>query len=181
MKARLETDRLNLRAFTLDDIHAAYEMDRDPEVNRYTGEKGVQSIDDMRQRILHHVIGDYEKHGFGRFAVDEKSSGDFIGFAGLKYLPEMDEVDIGYRFVRRCWGKGIATEAGEAVMDYGWGTLGLKRIIGLVLEGNRASIRVLEKLGLQFEKMIQTDGVEAMCFAIEAEQGGSARLSQTDE
>jgi RimJ/RimL family protein N-acetyltransferase len=172
MKARLETDRLILRAFTLDDVDAAYEMDQDPEVGRYTGEQGVGSIEEMRQRILHNVIGDYEKYGFGRFAVEEKSSGDFIGFAGLKYLPEMDEVDIGYRFVRRCWGRGIATEAGEAVMNFGWGTLGLKRIIGLVLEGNRASIRVLEKLGLQFEKMIQEeDDVEAMCFAIERKSG----------
>jgi RimJ/RimL family protein N-acetyltransferase len=167
MKARLETARLVLRAFTLDDAHAAYEMDRDPEVSRYTHERGVQSKEEMRQRLLHNVIGDYEKHGFGRFAVEEKTSGDFIGFAGLKYLPEMDEVDIGYRFVRRCWGRGLATEAGEAVMEFGWRNLGLKRIIGLALAENRASIRVLEKLGLRFEKMIQEDGVEAMCFAVE--------------
>ena len=174
MKTRLETDRLILRPFTLDDVNAAYDMDRDPEVSRYTHEQGVQSKEEMRQRLRQNVISDYQKHGFGRFAVEEKSSGDFIGFAGLKYLPRMDEVDIGYRFVRRCWGRGIATEAGEAVLDFGWGNLGLKRIIGLVVTENPASIRVLEKLGLRFEKMIQEDDVQAMCFAIEREHHNSA-------
>ncbi len=170
MLTRLETPRLILRAFTLEDVEAAYEMNCDPEVSRYTGDGGVPSLEEVRRRILHDVMGDYEQHGFGRFAVEAKASGEFIGFAGLKYLPQLDEVDIGYRFVRRCWGKGIATEAGEAVMHFGWTELRLKRIIGLVLEENRASIRVLEKLGLGFERMMEEDGLEVMLFIAERQE-----------
>jgi ribosomal-protein-alanine N-acetyltransferase len=148
----LETPRLILRPHTLHDVEPSYQMMLDPEVGRYTGDGGSISLDEMRQRIKKHVLGDYEKHGFGRFAVELKATGKFIGFAGLKYLSHIDEVDIGYRFVRDQWGKGIATEAVNACLPYGFETLGLKRIIGLVMPANTASIRVLEKTGFQFEE-----------------------------
>ena len=66
--------------------------------------------EDIESRISEDVLGDYKKHGVGRFAVEIKSTGDFIGFAGLKYLEDYKEVDIGYRFISEHWGKGYATK-----------------------------------------------------------------------
>ena len=83
---------------------------------------------------------------------------EFIGFAGLKYLDDMDEVDLGYRFAKEYWGKGIATEAAKACVDYGFNKLGLSRIIAMVLPQNKGSIRVLEKLNFKFEKEMVEDG-----------------------
>jgi RimJ/RimL family protein N-acetyltransferase len=77
-----------------------------------------------------------------------KETGAVIGFSGLKYLPELDEVDVGFRFLPEYWGKGIATETCTACIAFGFDVLNLERILGLVLEENTASIRVLEKCGL---------------------------------
>ena len=91
----------------------------------------------------------------------------FIGFCGLKYLPEEDEVDLGYRFVKAYWGMGLATESGKAALDYGFNELGLKRIIALALADNVGSIRVMEKLGMRFEKNFEEDGMKAVRYVIE--------------
>ena len=81
-----------------------------------------------------------------------------MGFAGLKYLPELEEVDIGYRFASKFWGKGFATECGEALLKFGFEELNLKRIIAWVMPENTASINVLQKLGFQEEKRLIDDG-----------------------
>ena len=96
--------------------------------------------------LLDHPIADYAKHGFGRWACVLKSTGELIGFNGLKYMERFKAVDIGYRLLSRHWGKGYATEAALPCIDYGFKQLGLERIIGLVLPENAASIRVLTKL-----------------------------------
>jgi ribosomal-protein-alanine N-acetyltransferase len=88
--------------------------------------------EEIHKRIEQNVMGDYEKYGYGRYAVILKETDEFIGFSGLKYLEELNEVELGYRFLRKCWGKGIATEAGRPFIEYGFGELGLKKIIGLV-------------------------------------------------
>lgn len=163
----IETSRLRLRPFTLQDVGPSYEMNLDPEVSRYTGDGGVISRAELERRIREDVLGDYAKYGYGRLAVEWKATGEWIGFAGLKYLPDLGEVDLGYRFLRRFWGKGIATEASRACLDYGFETLGLQRIIALVLHENAASIRVVEKLGFRYEKDIEEDGLWARQYVIE--------------
>ena len=150
-KTILETERLILRPHTLDDVDAAYKLNLDEEVTRYTGDGGVVSKEEIRHRIEHHVLGDYKKYSYGRFAVVEKSSGDFIGFCGLKYLPEYDLVDLGYRLSRNHWGKGLATEASKASVDFAFNELKLSEIYGFVLPENSASVNVLKKLGFQFD------------------------------
>ena len=165
----METERLIIRKFTLDDTEDMDQMNLDEEVSKYTGDGGIQPIEVIRERIEKNIMGDYEKHGFGRYAVVRKSNNELLGFTGLKYLPELDEVDIGYRLIRSSWGKGFATEASKPFIQYGFNTLGLNKIIGLVMPENLASIRVLEKLGLTYEKMITIYDEDCMYFTIHSE------------
>jgi RimJ/RimL family protein N-acetyltransferase len=143
----IETERLILREFTADDAEANLRLGTDPAVVRWT-KQPLTSVEESRQLLLDHPIADYGKHGFGRWACVLKSTGEFIGFCGLKFLEPTQEVDIGYRLVSPQWGRGYATEAARPCMDYGFGQLGLDCIVGFVLPENVASIRVLTKLGM---------------------------------
>jgi RimJ/RimL family protein N-acetyltransferase len=165
---RLETKRLIIRPFTLDDIEPSYQLNLDAEVSRYTHDGGVVSYEEIERRIREDVMGDYARNGYGRFAVDLKASGAFIGFAGLKYLSDMNETDLGYRFKRSAWGQGIATEAGQACLNYGFFTLQLESIIAMTLQENKGSIRVLEKLNFSFEKAFEADGLLANLYRIKS-------------
>ena len=104
-----------------------------------------------------------------------------IGFAGLKWLVELGEVDLGYRFLPAYWGVGLATEAGEAVLRYGFERLGLRRVIGLVMPENTASIRVLEKLGLRFDGLIEDRGHRVARYVIEAKAMPRTSAQQQSE
>jgi RimJ/RimL family protein N-acetyltransferase len=154
----MQTERLYLRPFTPDDAEAYWPLVSLPEVIRYTGEQPQASLDDVRNLLLNRPIRDYSVHGFGRMACIEKSSGRLVGFSGLKYLEDLQEVDIGYRFLPDCWGKGYATESARELMQHGIRAHGIARIIGLVEPENVASVRVLNKLGLTFERKIRPDG-----------------------
>lgn len=151
MKIVIETDRLILREITLDDKEAMFKLHSDPAVQKYTGEPVVESIEEMEQAIATRII-DHKKYGFGRWATFLKDGMQFVGWAGLAYLPEFDEIDLGYRFLPEYWGSGIATEASRAILDYGFDTLKIKRIIAIALKEHKASIRVMEKVGMEFEK-----------------------------
>ncbi|MCO6490065.1 MAG: GNAT family N-acetyltransferase [Phaeodactylibacter sp.] len=151
----LETPRLLLREFAEDDAPHFFELNEDPEVVRYTGDPPFASIEEARQFLSDY--DQYEKYGYGRWAVllkaESAGSGpSWIGWCGLKYIPELDETDIGFRFFRRYWGRGYATEAARACLEYGFRELRLKRIVGRVMKENTASVRVLEKIGLEFWK-----------------------------
>lgn len=163
----IETERLILRPFTRGDIGPSFEMNRDAEVTKYTGDGGVVSFDEIERRIVENVFGDYEKYGFGRLAVEVKGENKFIGFAGLKYLSDLDEVDIGYRFMKEYWGRGFATESGRACLELGLEQLGLERIIGMVLPENTGSINVLKKLDFKYEKDILEEGELVNIYALE--------------
>ena len=151
MNIQIETPRLLLRPFTLNDIEAAYNMNLDQEISIYTGDGGVVNYDEMERRIRGIISEDYMKYGYGRFAVELIGIDSFIGFAGLKYLPEYGVTDLGYRFKKKYWGQGIATEAGKASIEYGFKTLKLKELKAYAMEENKASIKVLTKLGFIYE------------------------------
>lgn len=153
----------------MEDIDAAHRMNLDPEVSKYTGDGGIVSREETERRITEDVMGDYKKHGYGRLAVEWKENNNFIGFTGLKYLEDMDEVDLGYRFFSEYWGKGIATESARASLKFGFEMLRLNRIIAMVLPENKTSIRVLEKLNFKFEKEFLEDNLLARLYAIYSE------------
>lgn len=162
---KLVTKRLILRPFEEKDIEPTYQMNLDAIVSKYTGDGGVVSYDEIERRIRENIFGDYKKYGYGRMAVELKSTGEFIGFCGLKYLEGLKEVDLGYRLKSTHWNKGYATESCQAIVDFGFNQLKLARIIALVLPENIASINVLDKLDFDYEKEIETDGLSAMMFA----------------
>jgi len=165
MAVILQTPRLILREFTIEDVEPFFLLCSHPEVLRWTGDPGVRDLDEARIGLLTRPIADYAKHGFGRWACIDRASGKLIGFSGLKYLDELREVDLGYRFLAPWWGCGLATEAGRAVCDYGFATLGLKRILGLVQPGHVRSIRVLDKLSFNLEGEIDYRGSRVLAYA----------------
>tara|TARA_R110001632_G_scaffold17219_4_gene54822 strand:+ start:679 stop:1227 length:549 start_codon:yes stop_codon:yes gene_type:complete len=150
-KALIETERLLLREITLDDIDELFKLHSDPVVQYYTGEPVVESIEEIERAILKR-INDYEKYGFGRWATVLKDGMHFVGWAGLAYLPEFDEIDLGYRFLPKYWSLGIATEASRAILTYGFDALKLKKIIAIAMKEHKASIKVMEKIGMEFDK-----------------------------
>jgi len=149
MNILIETDRLLLRLFTKDDAQLLYDLNLDPDVTRYTHDP----MTDLSQtiNILEEIIlPQYALYNHGRWAVHQKPDQEFIGWCGLKYVPEREEIDLGYRFKKNSWGKGFATEAAFASLQHGFNQLGLQKIIGRALPENLASIRVLEKCGMTF-------------------------------
>jgi RimJ/RimL family protein N-acetyltransferase len=142
-----ETKRLEHRAFTVHDATALFALNGNPQVMRLTGEPLLPSVEAARQAIADYT--DFDVVGYGRWACVLKETQTIIGFCGLKYLPDLDAVDVGYRFLPEYWNRGFATEACIASLDFGFKTLHLDEIIALVLPENVASIRVLEKAGMQ--------------------------------
>jgi RimJ/RimL family protein N-acetyltransferase len=163
----IDTERLILRPFTLDDAEAWLPLVSLPGIIRYTGDVPARSVDEARELLRTRLLRDYAEYGYGRMAVIEKSSGRLVGFSGLKYLQDLQEVDIGYRFLPDCWGKGYATESASALMEQGWCEHGFWRIVGMAHPDNAASIHVLEKLGLRFERLLEPDanGVQLRLYA----------------
>lgn len=151
----MQTARLLLRQFTPDDAEAYKPLVSDPAVIRYTGEEPQESIEAVRQIPETRPLRDYSIHGYGRMACIEKSTGRLVGFCGLKYLEDLKEVDIGYRFLPDTWGKGYATESSLEVMNHCKIEQKIKRVIGLVEPENLASVNVLKKLGLVFERSVK--------------------------
>lgn len=152
-----ETLRLVFREFdAASDGENAYRLNLDPEVLRYTGDQPFASVEDAAHFLRNYP--DYRKNGYGRWAVLEKESGEFLGWCGLKRHPD-HTIDIGYRFFRKHWGKGYATESAQSCLTYGFEVLGLDEIIAHVERNNIASVRVLEKIGLRYWKDETYDGM----------------------
>jgi RimJ/RimL family protein N-acetyltransferase len=166
----VETERLILRPFTLEDVEEWYAIHQDPEVTRYTGDGGVISKEEVKHRIRDHVLADYVNHGFGRWVVVHKEDNCLIGFTGLKYIPEMDVVDLGYRFAKKYWGQGIATEACKKALDFGFNDLELERVAAFILPANIGSQKVLEKLAFEFVKAFYEEGELEHEYALSAEK-----------
>ena len=148
----IETERTILRRFEISDYQAVFEFGSHPEIGKYTGDELLQTTAEAKDIITNVYQSDYKKYAYGRLATVDKANNKVIGFAGLKYLPEFDATDIGFRFFPEYWNKGIATEVSLALVKYGFQVLKLNRIIGIADPQNIGSIRVLQKAGLQFEK-----------------------------
>lgn len=150
----LETDRLVIRAFVANDAGFIVELLNDPAWIEYIGDKGVRTRDDACRYIERGPVAMYKRYGFGLYAVDSKETGEPIGMCGLIRRDGLDDVDLGFAFLPQFRGAGYAFESAVAVMSYGKATLGLQRVVAIVSQGNRASGKLLGKLGFRFERMV---------------------------
>jgi RimJ/RimL family protein N-acetyltransferase len=164
----LETERLTLRQFTSDDADFIFRLVNEPSFIQNIGDRGVRSISDAIRYLETGPIASYARNGFGLYLVQLKESGESIGMCGLIKRDGLDDVDIGYAFLPAFWSKGYAVEAALAVKEQGR-NLGLKRLVAITDPANTGSMRVLEKIGLTFEKTIRltADDIELNLFALE--------------
>ena len=165
----IETDRLVLRKLTIDDAVFILDLLNQPSFIQFIGDRGVRTLDDARDYLSKRLINSYERFGFGLYLTLLRESGIPIGICGLVKRELLENVDVGFAFLPQYWSKGYAFESAFAVLAYARNTLGLKRIVGIATPDNHGSIRVLEKIGLRFEKMVKLseDDVELKLFALD--------------
>lgn len=164
-KIILETERLFLREISVEDAENAYLLNIDPDVIKYTGDGPFESVEEAG--IFLKNYDHYKKYGFGRWGVILKNNNEFLGWCGLKYTPEDDEYDVGFRFFKKHWNKGYATESATACLEIGNNKFGMKTIVGRAMKENTASIRVLNKIGLTYYKDSTCGGEESVIYKIE--------------
>lgn len=166
-KLVLQTERLRLRWLTEEDAEFMLGLINEPSFIRNIGDKGIRTVEGARQYLLSGAIDSYERHGYGSYLVELLEDGTPIGICGLVNRAALQEIDVGYAFLPAFWGKGYAVESAAAVLAYGRAALGIARIVAIVAADNASSIRVLEKIGLRFEKKVQlsSDAQEIDLFA----------------
>ncbi len=165
----IETDRLRLRRISNDDAPFILRLLNEPSFIQNIGDRGVRTIENAEEYILKGPIASYEKFGFGLWMVETKVDTTPIGMCGLLKRDVLTDVDIGYALLPEFWSKGYALESARAALAYASGSLGLKRVLAVTNSNNLSSIRLLEKLGFQYERMIQLteDAPEIKLFAVE--------------
>ena len=164
IRTQLQTERLRLRLFTLADVQIMFELNSDPEIIKYAEATPARDLQEARQRLEQGPLADYEKYGYGRFAVELKETGNVIGFCGIKYLPEIDLPEVGYRYLKEYWGRGIGTEAARVCVEFARDDLKIKKLIALILPENTGSIKVAEKLGMSKGPLIHIYDVDAFQY-----------------
>lgn len=145
----LETPRLILRRFTENDAALVYELNSDEDVLKYLHEPVLKDEDHSRQVIRDIILPQYERN-LGRWAIHTKNDLEFIGWCGLKYRPELDETDLGYRLRKDYWGNGYATESAKHTLAHAFAALKLQTVTGRAHIENLASLKVLEKIGMTY-------------------------------
>lgn len=160
----LETERLNIRRFQDADVDGVHLMRSDPEVMRYIRETLKEKSESASW--MKAISARWDSDGIGYCALVEKTTGDFAGWCGLWQVPETGETEVGYAITKSKWGTGLATEAAEAVVDYGFSTLRLDHIVALAYPENEASINVMGKLGMTYVETGQFYGKRLVKYSI---------------
>jgi len=150
----LETERLVLRRQTTADAAFMFELMTDPSWIQNIGDRGLKNVEDARDFIVRVALASYDRFGFGFFVVEQKDGGVPIGICGLAKRDFMDDIDIGYALLPAFWGKGYAYEAAAGVMRYARSELGLGRIVAVISPDNESSAKLLGKLGMRDEGLI---------------------------
>lgn len=162
MKIHIETDRLLMRNITDSDLHGMFAMDSDPDVHAFLGNKPIGALEEA-QKMIDSIKNQYIQNGIGRWAVVEKESGEFIGWSGFRLITETvnnrtQYYDLGYRFLRKYWGKGYASETAIASLNHGFTQLEFDEIVGIADVGHTASNVILKKIGLIKRNEFMYDG-----------------------
>lgn len=165
----LETERLILRRLTSADAGFILELLNEPSFIQNIGDRGVRTPSDAENYIENGPVTSYARNGFGLYLVLLKESYESIGMCGLIKRDALEDVDLGYALLPKYWSKGYAIESVRAVLEFAKNSVHLERIVAIVDPNNQGSIRVLEKAGFTFEKMVRlsADDIELKLFAIE--------------
>jgi [ribosomal protein S5]-alanine N-acetyltransferase len=166
MEIIIETERLILRKFTVDDAPFMLKLLNTPSWLRFIGDRNVHSLEEAEQFLLNGYMKSYETHGFGFYVVMEKATKKPIGMCGLVKRDSLEDVDIGFAFMPDFMGKGYGFEAASATLKYAKNVLKLQKVIAIVDPENMVSIALIKKIGMTFEKMVQLshNDIELMLF-----------------
>lgn len=147
------------------DLDAIYRLGKNPRVMQYitngVTQSRMEAVADLKKRIS------ASKNNLGYWVTELKETGEIIGWSALKPLDNTVDIEIGYRFLEEYWGKGYATEASRRLLHYGFHELRLPRIVAVALEDNQASTRVMEKIGLQYDRKDIYYNVECVVYKLE--------------
>lgn len=170
MKIFAETDRIILRALSLNDADSMFKMDSDPEVHKYLGNKPFKNIEESIENIRF-IRQQYEENGIGRWAVIDKETNVFVGWGGLKYITtEINNhnhfYEVGYRFLKEHWAKGYATESAKASLKYAFEEMNLETVYAMAHAENAGSRHALQKSGLRITGHFEHEGIKCDWFEI---------------
>lgn len=154
----LETERLVLRRVTLDDADLMLAVWNDPSFVRHVGDRGVRTTEQARAAIREGALLLYEDFGYGPYCMSLKEGGTLVGICGLFRRKNLEDPDIGFAVLPEYCGRGLAGEAAAAVVAHARNDLGISCLTAIVSPGNAASIGLIEKLGLTFERGITMPG-----------------------
>ena len=158
------TERTIMRMLSKEDAIDFFNLNLDKEVLKYTGDLPFENIQASIDFLTNYE--QYQKYGVGRLAVIEKTTLKFIGWCGLKYSEEKDEYDIGFRFYKKYWNKGFATETAKKCLDFGFDKLNIDKIVGRAMKENIGSIKVLKKIGMEFKENFDFEGQEGIIYEL---------------
>jgi ribosomal-protein-alanine N-acetyltransferase len=162
----LTTPRLVLRAFTAQDVEVMHRLLNEEGVLRHFPPAEPPPRDRV-ERMIRRLLQHWAERGYGLWAVESRATGELMGRCGLQHLPQTGEVEVDFILGKAFWGQGFATEAGRASLRYGFEELALEHVIGIAHVDNKASQRVLEKLGMTLVEQRQFFGIECRRYAIE--------------
>jgi ribosomal-protein-alanine N-acetyltransferase len=166
MEIVIETERLILRKFTLEDAPFVLELVNTPAWLQFIGDRNVHTVEEAENYLRNGNLKSYVEHGFGFYLVATKENNEAIGMCGMVKRDSLEDIDIGFAFLPNSIGKGYGYEAASATLDYGLNVLKLGRIVAIVDPENANSIALIKKIGLKYEKMVQisTNDIELMLF-----------------
>lgn len=170
MKIFAETERLFLRELLPTDIDGMFALDSDKEVHKYLGNQPVTNKGQIVD-VINFIRQQYISNGIGRWAIIDKKTNDFIGWTGLKLVTDLTNnhknyYDLGYRLIKKYWGKGIATETARISLNYAFNNLNANEVYAMADSENDSSIKVLRKVGFDFIEKFELDGIEHNWYKI---------------
>ncbi|MCR9256289.1 MAG: GNAT family N-acetyltransferase [Alphaproteobacteria bacterium] len=170
---------VRLRRFTPDDVPAYAEIRGHPEVSRWLPpldqfDPDRDGWEPIAADTIARGIADWDAHGFGRFAVEDKETGRLLGHHGIRYMSEFESIEILYGLHPDVHGRGIATMIARHMVDLVFGTLDQDHVIAIALPDNKASRRVMEKAGLTFRKMSEYRGFAVAYYRLDRDENRNA-------
>lgn len=178
MKTNFETERLYLRPTSLDDADINLKLLNTEEFKKYVGDRNVNTLDESREYLKNRSLPQIKKLGYGNFTLIKKDTGEKIGSCGLFHREVLDVVDMGFAFLPEYFGKGYGYDAASRILRAGFEEYGLQKISAITVEENVASQKLIEKLGLKFQKIVRIPNDPEDCFIMKsANKNGKKTIS----